>query len=175
MARQMCSWRKGSSDPKSEEAVSERSGCSKAENGRREMGTEAGKEKQACELRVFLLLLLLMLLLCGNYASAQNRGSDARAEDLLSDCTADKKSSPDALLFCLHYLVGFVDGALVAQPEQPASKILCYPDEGVSTEQVRRIVVKWLESHPQNLHTSARIQVMLALHDAFPCKEPSPR
>jgi len=50
----------------------------------------------------------------------------------------------------------------------PAS--ICTPDEGLSNDQVRRVVVKWIEGHPEQMHLPGRTAVLRALMDAFPCE-----
>ena len=44
----------------------------------------------------------------------------------------------------------------------------CYPQDA-TVEQVRRVIVKYLEEHPQDLHYSAAESAFIALGDAFPC------
>jgi len=100
-------------------------------------------------------------------APAQNT---ERAESLLGDCTS--KADVDRLS-CVAYLSGVLDGVVLMQKlmEQQKRAPLCLPDEGISMEQYRRIVVKWLEDRPNILHESKRIHAVKALLDAFPCKE----
>jgi len=100
--------------------------------------------------------------------SAQSTDSDSRAESLLRQCNSSNTSMER--LTCLTYLNGVLDGAEVMQAYLPKPKF-CLPDEGVSMEQYRRIVVKWLEDRPNVLHESKRIHAVKALVDAFPCKE----
>ncbi len=108
---------------------------------------------------VFALLLIV---------PAHSADSDDRAENLLRQCTSSDTSSER--LVCLSYLNGVLDGAVVMQVYVQKPK-LCLPDEGVSMEQYRRIVVKWLGDRPNVLHESKRIHAVKALIDAFPCKE----
>jgi len=73
------------------------------------------------------------------------------------------------------YCVGFVEGVLStsniykALPNTP--RLFCFPPAGVSNEQMIRVVVKYLENHPEQLHFDASILVLTALKEAFPCKE----
>ena len=45
----------------------------------------------------------------------------------------------------------------------------CIPEEATNFE-LARVVVKYLNDHPNQLHKSYRLLVMLALEDAYPCK-----
>ena len=49
-------------------------------------------------------------------------------------------------------------------------KTICLPD-GVTDDQTIRVVVKYLNENPANLHTTAAALVMVALKEAFPCKK----
>jgi hypothetical protein len=73
------------------------------------------------------------------------------------------------LLSCVRYLNGIMDmeAISVALGNRP---IFCPPPTGISGDQVRRIFVKWAESHPKELHQTARTGAVLALREAFPCQ-----
>jgi hypothetical protein len=45
------------------------------------------------------------------------------------------------------------------------------PWHGISNDQAVRIVVKWLNKHPEDLHQTARVTVLVALRNAFPCND----
>jgi hypothetical protein len=109
-------------------------------------------------LRVSFVLLILLLTAIG--CSAQTS-----ADKLLTLCTDESN------IGCLGYLVGFMDGIEVQSSIRQSPKIYCSPEDGISTEQVRRIVIKFMKEHPKELHGSARTLVLLALKDAFPCKQ----
>jgi hypothetical protein len=52
----------------------------------------------------------------------------------------------------------------------------CAPKEGISIDQLRRIVVKWIKNNPEAMNWSARQVIDFALHEAFPCKpKPKPK
>ena len=46
----------------------------------------------------------------------------------------------------------------------------CSPREGISNGQMRAIVTKYLNDHPEELHRSGGFLVMQAVVKAFPCK-----
>ena len=54
-------------------------------------------------------------------------------------------------------------------PGAGRSQIFCPPPGGISLDQAMRIFLKWANDHPEQLHESARISVMLSLAQAFPC------
>jgi hypothetical protein len=66
--------------------------------------------------------------------------------------------------WCVGYLAGIQN--LNAINEQPH---FCDPDTGTSSEQTIRIVAKYLQDHPEELHEPAVSSVLRALRAAFPC------
>jgi Rap1a immunity proteins len=58
----------------------------------------------------------------------------------------------------------------LSQPTATARFLPCLPD-GTGSEQAIRIVVKYLNSHPEKLHKDAHILVVEALREAFPCSK----
>ena len=78
------------------------------------------------------------------------------------------------------YCVGFVTGAIAGYEDvyrcvNGGKPVECL-HYGVTTEQRIRVVVKWMDSHPEKLHEDAYRLVFLALKEAFPCKpEVTPR
>jgi hypothetical protein len=96
-----------------------------------------------------------------------------RGDQLLWKC-AGKPSDSDVQvqmdkLLCAYYLQGFLDSYGISHEPDSKERTICVPPSGISTDQTIRIVVKWLESHPEILHESARMNVFLALRTAFPC------
>lgn len=51
----------------------------------------------------------------------------------------------------------------------PDAQLLCLPD-GIGNEQFIRILLKYLDQHPEKLHLPAAQLVYDAMQDVFPCK-----
>lgn len=68
---------------------------------------------------------------------------------------------------CSGYVAGAMDSRF-AWEEVAKQKLFCMP-EGVSGEQPIRIVAKYLEQHPDELHLPAATLVIFAFVGAFPC------
>ena len=60
------------------------------------------------------------------------------------------------------FCVGLVAGVGYASPH------VC-PDENVTSGQEKRVVLKYLQDHPEELHLEATVLVEKALAKAFPC------
>jgi hypothetical protein len=93
--------------------------------------------------------------------------------ELLRQCdgrATDEDAKSLGRLLCLTYLDGFIQGhRLTTDLLKPAKPLLCFPADGIELEQAQLVVAKWLREHPQDLHRSTRILVMVALTQAFPC------
>ncbi len=94
-----------------------------------------------------------------------------RGSDLLRDCQTVKEfGHREFLLGCERYVVGVLDSYQVATVLlKPSIKAFCLP-KGGTTDQMIKVVIKYLENHPEQLHLPAANVIYLALDDAFPCK-----
>lgn len=52
--------------------------------------------------------------------------------------------------------------------------LFCEPEHGVTNGQAARVVTKYLQEHPEQLHESDSGLAMFALMEAFPCNNKSP-
>jgi len=64
------------------------------------------------------------------------------------------------------YQAGYCFGVVEGVAKTAADR--CYPD-GVTYLQAQRIVVKYLQDHPAELHHWDTSLIQVALYDAFPC------
>ena len=111
---------------------------------------------------------------------------------LLSACKKDVARTEGATLsnydkarglMCAAYIKGFVEGhdtiAILLATRQygrkPANskmdtfRLFCYP-ETVAVQQLTRVVIRYLEQHPETLHLHPVRTVTEALREAFPCQ-----
>jgi Ssp1 endopeptidase immunity protein Rap1a len=70
---------------------------------------------------------------------------------------------------CLGYIVGVSDQAMGDQASGHAKRNYCLPSE-VHSEQLVRVVKKYLEDNPVQLHYGAEVLTINALTDAFSCR-----
>ncbi len=74
---------------------------------------------------------------------------------------------------CVGYLMGAIDATSTWQGafEKAGMQggLFCLPEGGAEFNQTVRVVVKYLEANPEDLHYRADSAVQLALKDAFPC------
>lgn len=77
-----------------------------------------------------------------------------------------------ASLWCVGYVSGVLDAVRIAPQINQGRPLICPPENGITNEQAVRVVVKYLRANPELLHETARIHVMIALGNAFPCGKP---
>jgi len=127
--------------------------------------------------RFTLLLVLLLSPLAGNASEDILSGSK-----LLRNCNSYLKlvggsSNSEIILgagLCLGTVRGIIDAGAIFdtfadQAGKPPTNVFCVP-ESVSTDQGIRVVIKYLEGHPEDLHQRGTTLTVLALKQAFPCK-----
>jgi len=124
-----------------------------------------------------LLVVLLSFSLAGNAAEDIQNGSK-----LLQNCNSYLKLTGGSSNLkialgaglCLGTVRGIIDAGdifdtFTGQTGKSPTSVFCVP-EGVSTDQGVRVVIKYLEEHPEDLHQRGTTLTVLALKQAFPCK-----
>jgi len=77
-------------------------------------------------------------------------------------------------MFGAGYCVGLVQGIKETSRVYKATgrsdaPLMCLPQAGLQNGQAVRVVVRYLNDHPQNLHDDETLLATAALRDAFPC------
>lgn len=116
--------------------------------------------------------------LCLALSAGQAEAEFLTGNELLADCKEYEKAR-DGRGGSFQYAgtcVGYVEGVADAYATWRAwdyigSDIMCFPD-GALVDQFIRIVVTYLEAHPEDLHLSAGSLVTHAYGQAFPCPSP---
>ncbi|MGB8581634.1 MAG: Rap1a/Tai family immunity protein [Candidatus Sulfotelmatobacter sp.] len=72
---------------------------------------------------------------------------------------------------CMGFIQGVIDSDTIAHTDKNGHPVgrLCVPAEA-SERQLAKIVVKYGDDHPQQLHFPAAVIVLLAMKEAFPCQ-----
>lgn len=68
--------------------------------------------------------------------------------------------------FCLGYVTGASEGLFYADNRN----VVCFSD-GVTVEQLKKVVMKYLNDNPQKLHESYVPLIYSSIKEAFPCKK----
>ena len=104
------------------------------------------------------LLLVLLLITPGVHAAYET------GNDLLAQCESDDLFMEGV---CAGYIAGVSD---VSRGETWGGNRYCAP-AGVTIRQLQKIVIKYLNEHPETLHDDASSLVQNAFAHAFPCSE----
>jgi hypothetical protein len=76
--------------------------------------------------------------------------------------------------FCEAFIEGVRDGVVLATELRDAKPIIETPAD-VKQEQLKAVVVKYLNEHPEEHHKPAAVLVIVALSQAFPPQEKAAR
>jgi len=75
--------------------------------------------------------------------------------------------------FCSGHITGMLDMHAMAIRVKGMPPPFCVPDS-MDVIQAIRVVVRYLQSHPEDLHLDGSALAALALRDAFPCRPGAP-
>lgn len=118
------------------------------------------------------ILLLIVILTFSGLSAQTDTGMDLlRACNTIIQAEEGKEVAMGDQLLSLYwtgYLGGFNDAAVLIDTAV-SHGIYCVPSQGIENDQLVRVVKKYLDEHPEDLHLTARILVLLALREAFPC------
>jgi hypothetical protein len=112
---------------------------------------------------------LVSSITCALAIFVSNNASALDAIQLYRDCHAKTRSVGD--FGCIAYIHGFLDGIAtgrVVAEKKPG--MFCPPKEGVSVDQGRLIIEKYMRNHPGELNQAAGLVAADAMYDAFPCR-----
>lgn len=120
------------------------------------------------------LAIFLSVFVVPTAAEAQQpaTGSDS-AKQMAAQC--QKQIDPAVAMLGVAACSGFLDGVMSTHRMMVmfygARPAYCVPEEGISIGRALDAFVSYLRTHPADADASARQAVLLALADAFPCRE----
>jgi Ssp1 endopeptidase immunity protein Rap1a len=110
-----------------------------------------------------------MLIACILSLFASVEANALSGTELYRSCSDKKNGLGDFM--CVAFVHGFLDGLAFGQGIGKASPpFYCPPEEGISVDQGRLIIEKYLRDHPEQLHLQAGENSASALVEAFRCK-----
>lgn len=133
--------------------------------------------KTAC-FCALVLTCTLSLRVEGQSGTAARQNKDeivtthgGRAESLVNACAEKPENSAAQLAYCFGYIEGIWDmhQAVKSMPGVAQSSTLCIPNDA-SPAQLAKVIAKYGNDHPEELHEAAIILVINALLRSFPCK-----
>lgn len=122
--------------------------------------------------RAATALIAALVTLAFSEKPAVSADTQIRADQLLWECEG-KTPVPEAPIIgkglCASYLSGAIDMHVLMADTGLIRHLFCLPRSGISNDQALRVFVKWAREHPHELHKSARVSIVIALSEAFPC------
>ena|GEM_PF-1066994 len=120
-------------------------------------------------LRIFVIgAILIVICIFADSVRAQALSGDQLLFMLKGESSTKYQTNVNRYR-AMGYIQGLLDSYTVFSTRDPSLNIYCMPLKGVSSSQARKVIVKWLEEHPQRLNEQARILVFHALLEAYPC------
>lgn len=116
--------------------------------------------------KFFLAILFAGLLGIGSPAEAAKFGVGITGSDLLEICENGQMNGQNRDEYSGGLCLGFIIGVLDINFD---TRLYCL--EKSTNKQISMIVVKWMKTHPEELHFSAKWIVSKALFNIFPCRE----
>jgi hypothetical protein len=113
--------------------------------------------------RIFFVSILTFVLNPSKAAEGTTAG------EMLTYC---KSQSEPENLYCLGYILGFVNGHYLGTDDlnEGSKKSFCLPSNW-SAGQGQAVFVKWAEDNPDKWHMELRYTMAVSYMQAFPCRE----
>ncbi len=74
-------------------------------------------------------------------------------------------------LACANYLAGVLNVVTLFGNAGMSMRNLCLPADGVRNDRVVDVYRQWAAAHPERMRDAARVSVIFAMTEAFPCNE----
>src|SRR5882724_6127827 len=131
------------------------------------------------------VVVLVLLVTAAAFAVAAEAPSAKDGNALLRQCTdalrVEEQPNPNIELvnamnagLCIGLVWGMLDlnrAYTVYQATNPNNRLLfCLPvNDGITPSQGMRIILRYLQTHPERLHQNGSVLAVQALREAFPC------
>jgi hypothetical protein len=122
-----------------------------------------------------LFTLLLVLISDVSFANVKSDGNALLGNCLAAENFLDNNDAKGVSMFDVGYCMGLVRGvADTMVTESTFNKHdkffdICFPNKGIGTGQLIRVVVKYLKNNPERLHFNDSILISFALKRVFAC------
>ena len=123
---------------------------------------EAGMSGEPMRLRIFVIgAILIVTCVFADSARAQALSGDQLLFMLKGESSSSYQTNVNRYR-AMGYIQGLLDSYTVFSTRDPSLNIYCMPLKGVSSSKARKVIIKWLEEHPQRLNGQARILVFVS-------------
>ena len=121
--------------------------------------------------KAFFVMAVALFWSVSVFSQSFPMGRFESGNDLIQVCSDDHHFNQ---AYCKGYAVGVADALMAVNAMKAngyAIPTACIPSgEHVKSEQVRDVVLQYLNAHPEKRHEPAAGHALMALQAAFPCK-----
>jgi hypothetical protein len=135
------------------------------ERGMRNFMPNLGK-KGSSRVKTALLAVLSLALLLVLGGVEEGVASTYSCRKVVSDCESSHNIKYGS---CLGYFAGMSGWEFFLQVNLKQHKLFCFP-ETITTGRLKRVFLKYLQDHPEELDRGASLCFFNAMSEAFPCK-----
>jgi hypothetical protein len=114
---------------------------------------------------VFKVAIAAFILCVAPLHAQHSLMADRTGNSLVAACTEDEVAPKAA---CLGFIVGAMEGWQTGVAFHRQAETICIP-RGVEVGQMMKIILKYADDHPQDLHLPAGFLVVIAMQKAFRC------
>jgi len=129
-------------------------------------------------MKAWIAVVALVGMLVSGLVMAEDFANDGNY--LLTNCTIAKRyidgstteTGGDTFRFgvCLGVVEGARNMMMLMESLLDKSRRTCFPENGIKNDQAVRVVLKYLNDHPAELHQDQTYLTFMALRDAYRCK-----
>lgn len=116
----------------------------------------------------FRFILFCFLLFLGNPTFADGNKLISQCSDAIHAFDTGTVRDAHNIAACAGYIEGIVDTLRTLEKNQTLLSV-CWPEQPISTAQVVRVVYKYLQENPAQLHFPKAYLVFGAIEKGFPC------
>lgn len=121
-----------------------------------------------------LALLPLAAALAPGPAGAADNGHELLAQcrsavALLDGAAPEQAGAREDAHFCLGFVQGITNVVSIGYYVKPDGQMFCPPDGGIDPREAVRLLVDYLDAHPERLHARKVTLAAAAFMQAYPC------
>ena len=119
--------------------------------------------------RTGVIILTFFVLLLGVSLLTHPAHAGVNTDDLANMCRGNTGNPDIGIAMCNMYIAGVTDMHFYGEYET-GQRFFCFKESSVTSGDIRRLFLDWVQKHPDMIHQSARYTLIRAMTEAFPCR-----
>jgi hypothetical protein len=119
--------------------------------------------------RIGAIILTFSILLSGLALVAHPARAGVNTDDLVNMCRGNTGNPDIGIAMCNMYIAGVTDMHFYGEYET-GQRFFCFKETAVTSGDIRKLFLDWIQKHPDMIHQSARYTLIRAMTEAFPCR-----